>query len=165
MRAAAKYSLLALALLAVSLGPKLAVELARGVPDEARFQAEIGAKLEQRGFDLRPITITNAPALLATNGACEMLVGNVQPRGYQRDRYAQWAEPIGPLRYFYRGEWSNDIPRVRPVVQSRLDRIVHGLGRQTTTAPVIAVATSRGCSADPIDWVAMRMHYRTREDG
>ena len=144
MKPAARFSLL-LALLLLSLGVKVVTLTARFPPSDAIVARTLVARLRALGFEAvvqhRPLGL----AVVATRGACRLLVRDDESGGARTAVYESAAEAYGPLRYAYRGQVSGSAPRWRPLLDRIIARRLARFGIDRRPVAVLAVASSTAC--------------------
>lgn len=150
----AEYSLFAVVLL--SLAGKVVTNTAdQPTPiAERTFASAVVQQASKRGFSTRVEHWPSGVVVHARRGACQMWVRDYSPHGTHRNVYEALAEPLGSLRYIYKGEISEDPPKLEPLLRYFFRREVLRLGVKTPKYPIYAVASSASCDKSAITWPA-----------
>lgn len=149
---AAEYSLIALVLLSVAA--KVATNTTEQSTASARstFESAVVRQLSQSRFKT---TVENWPTgvvVHARRGACQLWVRDYGPHGTMRNVYEELAEPVGSLRYIYKGAISREPPKLEPLLRYFFHREMVRLGVSTARYPIYAVASSTACDVSAISW-------------
>jgi len=163
MSRAARLSFAILALLAVTLAPKLLLDRLPLVPDEARFQRDLAALLDNRGYSLNRQMAAGHVVFFASKGDCRIAAGYVDHLGYSQDRLGQVTSATGPLRFYYAGHWHTGLPRLRPIVAHYWQRLRQTLGKSGSIDPVVAVASNGKCTTGQLPWQQLRLYVMPSE--
>lgn len=142
---AAEYPLIALVLL--SIAGKVVTNTADPPTGSAErtFASAVVQQLSEREFRTRVEHWPTGVVVHARRGACQMWVRDYRPHGTYRNVYEELAEPLGPLRYTYKGVTSGDPPKVDPLLRFFFHRELLRLGVQAPRYPIYAVASSAAC--------------------
>jgi hypothetical protein len=140
------------ALLALTLGLKVAASTPQDQGDRHLFEASVAGMLTDRGFavhmESRPIGIVVA----AQKDDCRMTVREYPPEGTFASTFFEQARAIGPLRFAYRGALVAEPPKVRPLVANYMRRIQQRLGMSPAREPIIAIAAASACDVAALPW-------------
>lgn len=142
---AAEYPFVALVLL--SLTGKVATNTADEplVSAERTFASAVVRQLSRSGFATTVEHWPTGVVVHAQHGACRMWVRDYSPHGTMRNVHEELANPIGPLRFVYKGAASEEPPKVGPLLRFFLQREMLRLGVSTPKYPIYAVASSPTC--------------------
>jgi hypothetical protein len=153
MQLPASISLRAL-LFAVLLGASLGLKAAAGPPpdsvayqDPARIERTIIAMLQSQNFSTARRTFDfRSTLVIAERGECRLAVRDAKWGNAVSTVYAQDAQAIGPVSYFYRGHRYSEAPGF-VVRLGRLEfEAAQRLGIRAPMHVLVAVAQSPSCS-------------------
>lgn len=149
---AAEYALIALVLL--SLAGKVATNTTEQATASAgpTFESAVVRQLSQSRFNTTVEHWPTGVVVHARRGACQMWVRNYGPHGTMRNVYEALAEPLGSLRYIYKGATSKDPPKLDPLLRYFFHREMLRLGVRIPNYPIYAVAASAACDRSAITW-------------
>ena len=140
------------ALLALTLGLKVAASTPQDEGDRQLFAATVADMLTDRGFavqmERRPIGMVVA----AQKEGCSMTVREYPPEGTFASTFAEQARAIGPLRFAYRGALVAEPPKMRPLTANYLRRVQQRLGMTPAREPIIAIAAAPACDVAALPW-------------
>lgn len=159
MRRALLPSSLFLAILAISLGPKLELKLNRYVPDGRGLADHIETAFRDRGFAVESGSVTRSRTLLAANRGCRAVAAWMRADGYQVARMQQVPEHLGPVRFHYRGRETASFPRIWPELEQRSGEIEAAFNSGVRRHPVIAIADNGKCQDELPDWSSFRLGF------
>jgi hypothetical protein len=108
--------------------------------------------LRARGFAILFDRRTFGILVDGRRDGCRLVVGDYTPYGTFADRFDQLAEPIGPLRFVYRGAVHAQAPKLVPLLDHYRVRELRRVGLPALRHPIAAVAASPGCDLTPFDW-------------
>jgi hypothetical protein len=148
-----------LAVLAISLGPKLELKLNRHVPDGSALASHIEIAFRARGFAVENGSVTHSRTLLAAYRDCRAVAAWMRADGYQVARMRQGAEHLGPLRFHYRGRETASFPRIWPELGERSGEIEAAFAGDVRRHPVIAIADNGKCRGELPDWSSFRLGF------
>jgi hypothetical protein len=154
---ALRSSLALVALIGLTLTPKLAGAGRIAEPDGARLARDMAAALAARGFRTAVVAHHLFDYVVARNGACTLVATNALAGGYLRERFTEETAVVGPTLYHYGGATAAAFPRFVPVVAEHLQNWGYRVGIAAPRTPVIAIAASPACRLDAIDWAALRI--------
>lgn len=151
---------LGIALIVGSLGVKAAATGAV-VPDAARFDADVIARLRAQGFAAaREHRYADLSRVHARRGTCRLLVQEASRASEFESVYRFKARDYGPLRYRYRGSWDARPREVSLQTESFLQRLSARLGFSTPLQVPVAIAGSPECHLDSIDFGPLELYLR-----
>ena len=145
-------SLLFAGLLAASMSGKLLANRMAPEPDGAVLNTRLAALLRESGFQVHGESHGFANLVRAERPGCTMLAGDYDPHGTFDAAYRQFAAPIGPLHFSYRGRSFESAPKLRPLLEYYGQRELRRLGFAPARNPIVAYAASPGCKADGLSW-------------
>lgn len=120
--------------------------------DPVLFGAATSGMLAAEGFVVtredRPIGVV----VQAVRGSCRMRVREYPADGTFTATFAQQGSGIGPLRFVFRGQIYDEVPKVRPLIEYYGRRAVQRLGLAVPRAPILAIAASPGCDVTVLPW-------------
>ena len=148
------FRLLVAALIALSLGGKLAASAAPPGPDPRAAAGATAAALAAAGFDTRIREMDRSPGILveARRGGCRLVAGDYPAHGTFAAVYRDLAAPLGPLRYAFRGRLRAGEPKLGALASFYLGRELRRIGIAARRSPVIALAAAPGCDLSRVDW-------------
>lgn len=88
----------------------------------------------------------------AVNGSCRMWARDYSPYGIFLSYYESEAASVGPLVFVYQGAVNSRPPKFRPLLRYYLARELNRLGLDAYRPPIVAVAASRKCDLNAIEW-------------
>lgn len=142
---------LGLVLLA-SLGLKLSRSTADVRPSTANLSAQVGQLLERHGIE-----VTHGPddaaRIIGAAGACQVLVEEVAPEGWQRFAVAQTAAN-DDLFYTFAGHIYSEQPVLRTRTYFYWRKLQRYFGLEVPERPVLAVVSTRACPNLPLKELA-----------
>ena len=135
-------------LLVLSLAGKLALNVSDDslVEDGPKFALTVARTLNEQGFETRVTFWPTGPQVQARRGDCFMWVRDYSPHGTTKNIIMALAEPVGELRYTYRGKIGEEPPKVLPLIRFFLRREAARIGILTPRYPIYAVAVNADCS-------------------
>jgi len=138
------------ALLVLSLGGKIVLNGSDEslIDDGPKFALAVATTLNEQGFDTKATFWPTGPQVEARRGDCFMWVRDYTPHGTMKNILMVLAEPVGKLRYSYRGEIADEPPKVLPLIRFFLRREVARLGTVAPRYPIYAVAENAACSLE-----------------
>lgn len=140
------------AMLALTLGLKLAASTPQDEGDRQLIAATAADMLSSRGFavrrEVRPLGIVVA----AQRGDCRLIAREYAPEGTFAATIADQARAIGPLRFAYRGELAAEPPKVRPLMATYVRRFEQRLGMTPPREPIVAIAAAPACDVAALPW-------------
>ncbi len=147
-----EYPLIALVLL--SLAGKVATNTADQSPASAErtFASAVVQQLSKSGLTTAVEQWPTGVVVHARRGACQMWGRDYSPHGTMRNVYEELAEPVGSLRYIYKGETLDVPPKLDPMLRFFFRREMLRLGVTTAKYPIYAVASSAACNGSLITW-------------
>lgn len=153
-------SALGLVLIAGSLGVK-ATATGAVLRDQARFDAEVIARLRAQGFTAtREHRYADISRVHARRGRCRLLVQEASRVNEFDAVYRLKARSYGPLRYRYRGAWRAPPSEAVLQAESFVQRLSARLGIFVPISVPVAIAGSPGCNLDAIDFGPLELSMR-----
>jgi hypothetical protein len=138
--------------LAASLSGKLLANRAVPEPDATRVRSGLSGLLVKSGFSVRGEPHGFAILVRAERPGCTILAGDYDPHGTFEEVFRQFARPIGPLRYAYRGRSLESAPKLRPLLEYYAQRELRRLGFAPERRPIVAYAASPRCDLRDLAW-------------
>lgn len=144
-----------LAIFAVLAIASLGIKAVAGPPRDGlidrhpgEFEQIVSASLERQHFSTRVQRFRFRSALvLALRGGCRLAVRDARvPDGFEAI-FAQDASSIGPVRYLFNGSSYSYPPQLAPRLVRLKTEVLHRLGWNETSPPLIAMASSPSCGA------------------
>ncbi len=142
---------LALAL-TMTLGLKAAWTRDSPRPDARLFADHALRFLQQSGFETRQERRRFGIISYGRKGECLVMLAEYRPHGINAVPLAAHAEPLGPLRYAWRGALTDSAPKLVPLSEFYLDRELRRAGFQATRHPIVAVAGNKSCELAALPW-------------
>jgi hypothetical protein len=121
-------------------------------PDSARLNAGVAGLLRDSGFRVREEQHGFLRLVRAERPGCMLLAGDYDPHGTFDQAFRQFAVPIGPLRFAYRGRAAEAAPKLRPLLEYYYERELRRIGVPAGRAPIVAFAATPGCRAADLPW-------------
>ena len=140
-----KFSVVVAAILAVSLGLKLASNRGDLLVDQKGVAVALAAELQHHGFAARTQQRGTETVVIAGQGDCRILARDYTPYGTMREVWEEKAKSYGPLRYLWHGKFYNQAPKLQPLLALYIQRELFRIGVETNRAPIIALAASPTC--------------------
>ena len=140
------------ALLALSLGAKLALARAEPAPDQRLLADRATAFLKANGFAAAHAQRPLGVAIYATKGACRLAIREYDAHGTFAESHKIVARRIGPLHYVYRNRLSERAPKLLPLTEYFVGREARRVGLPVPRAPILAVAATPACPLAELDW-------------
>jgi len=142
-------------LLVLTLGLKLVVN-----PNDSTESKESGAQLRVADFLRRQNFSATAagqvmegqPSILATTGACRMLVVKSPATGWARDALRGQASAGDHVFFVFRGKVYADQPTWLTVPNALWARFRRGLGVKVQDPSALAVIATANCNAERLPW-------------
>lgn len=147
-----RLSLIFCGLLIVSVGAKIMLKYQPKTVDMAIAESRFAGLLAEKGYRVSVERRRWSPLIFGQKADCRLLVVNYANDGAFRDRIAQLAQPIGPLRYAYRGQLTAQPPKLDPFLRDKIITQIRQLGFKIDRVPITAIAASPGCNLQEIDW-------------
>ena len=141
--------------LLLSLSIKVAVAGPEPEDSPQAHAALAAGQLRTAGFQARILRLSRSPAFLtiARRSDCTVLAGAYPPHSTFRDVWHDLAASNGDrLRFAWRGRFYDREPKLGSLFAFYRWREFKRIGVDTDRAPVIAVATSAGCSDAMLPW-------------
>ena len=88
---------------------------------------------------------TARPFVLARRGACRVKARIYDPYGTDRQFILRRDGSVGPVRFAYRGRWTDEAPKIRPLLQFYVQRELARVGIATPRPAIVSMASARGC--------------------
>lgn len=146
------FSLLAAALLAVSLGIKARVMEAVPPMDLPAFNGGLAALLARQGFTVEiEDRAGDGDLVVARRGPCTLKARSEETADMQRS-FRLFTAGLPVLRYRYRGTLRDSFPGREYGLRSLADRMLLRLGLIDTTERPLAIAAASECDLTGIDF-------------
>jgi hypothetical protein len=139
------------ALLLLTLGTKIAFSREPPPADAALFGATVEGMLRQSGFETGRRGHALGIIVYGRAGGCGLMIAEQDPRGTFTELLAVFGRPFGPLRYVWRGEILDTVPRAA-TVEYYVQREFRRVGGAPERHPIFAVAASPDCALDRLPW-------------
>jgi hypothetical protein len=143
------------AILLLSLAAKLIFSHAAAPPGGEAFGERTSRLLRAEGyatsFDDRPF----GRIIHAVRPRCRLIVAEYPAHGTLAAPLAALAEPLGRLRFAWRGATYDEAPKLLPLVDFYVRRELRRAGFSPQHAPIIAFAGSRDCGSEAVPWEAL----------
>jgi hypothetical protein len=123
-----------------------------GEPDSYESNAAISEFLSRYSFEIQEQTVAGIPTLVATSGACRMIVAEGSPNGWTRDMTRQILGAGNVQFVVFRGTIYTEQPTWRTFTDHWLSKNIRRLGFARHTSPVIAVSATKSCDAERLPW-------------
>ena len=135
-------------LLVLSLGGKIVLNVSDEslIEDGPKFALAVARSLNEQGFETRVTVWPSGPQVEARRGNCFMWVRDYSPHGTMKNIVMELAEPVGELRYTYKGTIGEEPPKVLPLIRFFVRREAARIGILTPRYPIYAVAVNAACS-------------------
>jgi hypothetical protein len=117
-----------------------------GEPDSYESKAAISEFLSRHRFEIQEQTVAGIPTVVATSGACRMIVAEGSPNGWTRDM--TWV-PRTPSSSFFGEPFTRTW---RTFTDHWLSKNTRRLGFARHTSPIIAVSATESCDAKRLPW-------------
>lgn len=140
------------AALALTLGVKAAWTRDAPAADSSLFTGRAEAMLSDGGFATRRYVRPFGTLVLGRKDNCRLMVADYAPHGTLAEPIAAYARSIGPLRFRWRGDTTEEPPKLAPLASFYLERELRRVGLRPVRQPIIAVAASEGCELDSLPW-------------
>lgn len=148
----AAFSLLAAAMLVVSLGIKARVMEAVPVMDLPAFNRGLAALLASQGFAVGIEDRAGDGDLIAARRGTCMLKTRSEETADMRRSFELFSAGLPVLRYRYRGTLRDNFPGREYVLRGLADRMLLRLGLIDTTERPLVIAATRECDLTRIDF-------------
>jgi hypothetical protein len=140
--------------LPLTLGSKLIVRPDRSAPSETDVLQTVAKFLVRQHFT---VTLSDQPGgakptVLATAGACRMLVANSNPIAWDRDVIRRNATVADGVFVVFRGRTYKEQPTWLTVPYFLWSRLQRELGLGSQAAPLLAVIATGSCDAEQLPW-------------
>jgi hypothetical protein len=140
--------------LPLTLGLKLIVRPDTSAPGEKDVLQTVAKFLVRQHFT---VTLSNQPGgakptVLATAGACRVLVANSNPIAWDRDVIRRSATVADRVFVVFRGRTYKEQPTWLTVSYFLWSRLQRELGLGPEAAPLLAVIATASCDADRLPW-------------
>ena len=148
-----------LILCVATLAPKLSGLASSTEPDLNRLHADLRGMLAARSYAVGMIDRKYIlDHVVASRGACRLAVTLTRPGGSDHALFARLQRGKGRMWYFYRGAWSRDYPRLRPILDAFVQRTSRQLGQVYTYPPVLMIVASQPCDLAALPWDGLRVY-------
>jgi hypothetical protein len=140
------------ALLAITLGAKFLSNVT--VPEEGgpKFDHAARSMLEAAGFAASSEARPFGTLYHGSKGACRLIVGEYDPHGTFAELFRHFAAPVGPLRFAWRGQVTEEAPKTPALFHFYVWRELLRVGVATPREPIAAWAASPDCDTPRLDW-------------
>jgi hypothetical protein len=155
MRSSLATSLLFAALIAASLGGKLAARESVPKPNPLPFLQAAESALQEAGFSTEVRRSRLGLFLYGRAGECRIMVREMMEGATYAEGSRLTARAIGPTVYLYRGRILAEAPNALPFAEYYLWRGLHRIGIATARRPLAAIARSSGCGSRTVDWSSL----------
>jgi hypothetical protein len=121
-------------------------------------QPSIVAFLDRHGFSVRhgfetPDEQRPAEGLMqATSGACRLLIGQMDPNGYNLVAFNRLARSVGRVAFVFNGVVYREAPLARTIADYVWMRLRQRLGLHVYWHPAYAVAATDKCALEALPW-------------
>jgi hypothetical protein len=156
-------SLAAAAVLAVSLGLKLAVQNAVVEEDSQGAVTGLATALSEVGYSVS-VPRTDLPIVRAEQPGCTLTARVLDPHATYHDTELHKLQPGWRIAYVWRGKARSILPRIGPLGEYYVAREMARLGLTASRAPVVMLSLSPGCDGLPVDALAIRETLRGQAD-
>ncbi len=156
----AAFSLVALVLLAATLGIKARMlDIAAG-PDLARFNRELAGLLAAQGFAVGiEDRVLDMDFVTARRGDCE-IKARAEDTADRHAAFRGFTAHLPVVRYRYRGELRTSFPRGLYDLYGLTGRIATRLGLSRSSERPLAIAASTSCDLNRIDFGPQQVFAR-----
>jgi len=130
----------------------LGLKAVTGEPDSYESKAAISEFLSRHRFEIQEQTVAGIPTVVATSGACRMIVAEGSPNGWTRDMTRQILGAANPQFVVFRGAMYIEQPTWRTFTDHWLSKSIRKLGFARHSSPIIAVSATGSCDAEQLPW-------------
>jgi hypothetical protein len=123
-----------------------------GEPDSYESKAAINEFLSRHRFNIQEQTVAGILTVVATSGACRMIVAEGSPNGWTRDMTRQILGVTNPQFVVFRGTIYTEQPTWRTFTDHWLSKNIRRLGLARHASPIIAVSANESCDAERLPW-------------
>ena len=155
MKSSGRFRLILAAALLLTLGAKLLWTRDAPAPDDALFAATAEGTLRAQGFRTERIVRRFGTIVRGARGGCRLMVGDYPANGMLAEPLAAESRGIGATRFVWRGEASAQAPKLRPLLESYVNRELGRLGFRPERRPIFAVAANAACAGVAVDWAPL----------
>lgn len=156
MRYSRGFSLLVAAAVVVTLSAKAVGSRPPPRADPDLFSRTAGSVLREAGMVTSVSRVGSGVYTYGRRDGCLMMVAERDAYGTFADRIAQFARPVGPMRYVWRGRTHDAFPKAAVLTDFLVHREIVRLGFNPKRHPVVAVAANGGCGDVRPDWTPLR---------
>jgi len=130
----------------------LGLKAVTGEPDSYESKAAISEFLSRHRFEIQEQTVAGIPTVVATSGACRMIVAEGSPNGWTRDMNPTILGAANPQFVVFRGTMYIEQPTWRTFTDHWLSKSIRKLGFARHSSPIIAVSATGSCDAEQLPW-------------
>jgi hypothetical protein len=140
--------------LPLTLGLKLIVRPDTSAPSETDILQTVANFLVRQHFTvtLSDQPVGAKPTVLATAGACRMLIANSNPIAWDRDVIRRNATVADRVFVVFQGRTYKEQPTWLTVSYFLWSRLQRELGLRLQAAPLLAVIATASCDTDRLPW-------------